>query len=1745
MSEVVQALELQIRDNAEQASSGLEKLAASLRAIKQNVTGGLGLTNAANQLEKFTAKVKTFSSQENIESVNRLTKAIARLVTNSKALKDLGLDLSHVMRQAKQIEDATPQFHSTYDIDGKRTRRQGRHTKEFFASINEENTRRAAAAAEAAANVTKISEAVENIPTVTIDVDDSTLTGLTEKMETVTEAAGEMSAALAETEKVAEHVPSAYARLRGAASELFSAGLINAKEMRSAYEEIEHMDLGFDYGAHGSPDMEEAKEAVLGMVSGYREAAKAAEELRAKEAEIAHESALEEAAKDIEYAISKIGSVEELTAKIENLKSALADKMVSGKIEDGSATYFREIAAIGKLITKRDELIAKIEEEKRAKEEEEAKALEPLIGSTEAVMSKAAAGELAQRFIDGKMGVAAMKEELAQAAQRSAELRAELSAGLRAGTIGAIEAQKMGQEIAALDDRVKELTHETSLWTRMWNGADAAIEKVTGAITKGFQKVKGALFEANGSLAGMLAGMMRMAKYRIFRSLIRNIAEGFSTGLDNVRKYSKAIDGLYNKDMTGLDNELLKMKNSLGAAVAPAIQALIPLFRQLTSWVIQASNYVNQFFALINGSKTWTHAIDVEADALDEVEESAAGAHKSVQNLLADFDELNIIQSKSGGGGGGTTTEDLTQYENMFEEVSEFDAGVKGIITWLEQHLPIVDGALALLASRLMGLSLPASVMLAGIVWSYDEGKDAAKAGKSLKESIIEGLPATLLTALGGAGIGFMLAPPGMKLHGAAVGFFLGAAISIFANWVGFDQASNPVKWDSMFGNNLWDTLGSISGLIALGVTAGAILGGGTGAMIGLTLSAMLGIYLTSVKYDKHGGAIDYSSYTFEEMLADNVGSVIGFAGAGAVIGVRATGSFTGGLLGLVIGAGLGIAVMKITYDQQRSANFRKMVDTFKAQMRETFGKEHYGFDVQAFVDEITVVSNSLKSKKGDVQTQVMALVGKTEIALRVGVDTLTADEKESIVSDIETIIGQIEEQLGLEKKMIDLAVGIGGYNLFGLDKDGSIIKDLNDGIGIRTDIIKTIGNTIGKALREGTAEEFAKVLEDVTGILQTMAMMEMQSKVSSEYTTSVAKAERDLFEGEMTPEKIAAYIETHNELVEGVRDSAYSSYQSVLGTAQYNLSVLEDVLANPEKYEAQGYDTSGITQEVVDRARETLEQIQSSEWRDNYIEGFVSAIIGDDTLFSDNMLKAVEELIRNKTGVTPDMSDASWRSLASSYLFAMLAYNNADGMTSAYHVEPKIKLNDQGGYELDWAENNGGPLSGQIYARFWDNLTNGGKNVTSEYWTILDAASAFNSQYLTPAAQRRGARASEEQRAVEQAAIDAVKAMVSERLPAKLDSWVGLVPVLEEQQLTSGVAFGSELMPKVVEESLAIHQILYDLLDAGIITESQRSALEREYFGQNLTTNDEIIKYFRDLFNQNYTQSPVEAVEETAEAMADATEAVEEFAAVTEETRQAIENSDLAKQAEEMAASASSTWYNDAVRQAGLAEFLVAHGGSSIVGPEFVNFSGQDIGKALAHAAGLEFEQFIPGGQLGVNDSIGEVYMLFRDLESDVKYVIKWSEDTLPEIKSMLDNDGVLDSGSEVFRVLPSGDGGLKGGIDIVQYLMGAAGFGRSGGGTNPFGTVSGSATVGMAGGSNYGIINVNKTPTAPGVNEGDDTDGTGRENSNELLQNIVAGINRLVNKEWTVEVRPSTKMGKVMAESKQMYEKTAGVYG
>ena len=247
-------------------------------------------------------------------------------------------------------------------------------------------------------------------------------------------------------------------------------------------------------------------------------------------------------------------------------------------------------------------------------------------------------------------------------------------------------------------DKLKEAQRDASEETKRFNDEQ--------------ERSSGVMARSSGSGSRLVNTIGKMILYRALRSAISAVTQSFREGVTAIYQWDKANGGVAGAaaTMDAYASALAKVKNSIGAAVMPALQALLPIVQRVAEVFATAANYVAQFFAILSGSDTYQRAKDTTVEWLDSTASSAGAATGAVQELkrsLMGFDELNTIQSNvsSGGGGGGGGGGVSSSVGDPFETVAvdqNFKEKVEPIINFVKENFDTILTTAGLIGAAIL-----------------------------------------------------------------------------------------------------------------------------------------------------------------------------------------------------------------------------------------------------------------------------------------------------------------------------------------------------------------------------------------------------------------------------------------------------------------------------------------------------------------------------------------------------------------------------------------------------------------------------------------------------------------------------------------------------------------------------------------------------------------------------------------------------------------------------------------------------------------------------------------------------------------------------------------------------------------------------------------------------------------------------------------------------------------------------------
>ena len=253
----------------------------------------------------------------------------------------------------------------------------------------------------------------------------------------------------------------------------------------------------------------------------------------------------------------------------------------------------------------------------------------------------------------------------------------------------------VGNEEDSAEDRTVSLSEALGRLRTGLAGIASGFFSAGKAASNGFGKVFAAsakkalspIISLGNAFKNFKKSIGRIALYRIVRSAIKGIGDAAKEGVNNLARYSAAINSVdaasANATMSEYASTLQQVKNSIGAAIMPALTALLPIVNSIASAFINAANAVNQFLQALSGKGTFTKAKKNTVDYAKSLKGAAGEAEKLNKTLLG-FDEINRLNDKDKGGGGSGGND----ASNMFEE----SAILSGIADFAKQIKEAFEG---------------------------------------------------------------------------------------------------------------------------------------------------------------------------------------------------------------------------------------------------------------------------------------------------------------------------------------------------------------------------------------------------------------------------------------------------------------------------------------------------------------------------------------------------------------------------------------------------------------------------------------------------------------------------------------------------------------------------------------------------------------------------------------------------------------------------------------------------------------------------------------------------------------------------------------------------------------------------------------------------------------------------------------------------------------------------------------------
>lgn len=704
-------------------------------------------------------------------------------------------------------------------------------------------------------------------------------------------------------------------------------------------------------------------------------------------------------------------------------------------------------------------------------------------------------------------GNAITKEQaLAMVNSSKSALQLQKAQGMVSSFVGNAQSGKLTTQQMA--EQALQIKNATERYEKLVE-AEKEEQRTSKDTVSSLAKLKQGFNQFGNGLTNIFGRIKRIAVTMLIRSAIRNLIKDIKEGITNVQEWSKTVGGEGNslaKAMNSFKAGTLTMKNALGAMLSPVIQALIPLLNSLTSAIINAANWFNQFISLLSGKTSWTKAIQQTADDVEDTTSAVGGATKAAKEAIAAFDELNVLTTSTGSGGGGGTSQTTEDYAGMFEQISQFDGKIRELATFVEENLETIK-------------TLALGVGTAILAWK-------------LSKSFLDVLP-TLSNIFG------------FVATGAAI------AVTIGLNWMFANQYMQTGEdgW-------LWaEILSTAVGTVAAATMAAKLFKGQAGAYtasITLALSAIAGI----VANIKNTNVDAFSKESLTQNVIDSLkaGTSLGIALVAAGVGVGWAIVAAGATALAVFGAT--IALKLLTKESEIEWGNLNLT---QQQIEEYVKTNMFTVEANILVSQYKAILKNTDDLENKISEEVKTLISSLNI-LTLGVDEQatrqsiinTLEGSNGLLANLSNVIDQKIDLLKLTVSSIDLYDGNGHV----IDKD-TLLSAIPAWKNIK-DTIELDGQELTKLLYKGAKEQLTpeeaayeqELLEKLIGLSTRITESASFAKATTAFkTAALTEMNKGSFQG-----IIEAFKQYSSENEETIRTALMEQIEGY-----YQLAELED----------------------------------------------------------------------------------------------------------------------------------------------------------------------------------------------------------------------------------------------------------------------------------------------------------------------------------------------------------------------------------------------------------------------------------------------------------------------------------------------------------------------------------------------------------------------------------------------------------
>ena len=216
------------------------------------------------------------------------------------------------------------------------------------------------------------------------------------------------------------------------------------------------------------------------------------------------------------------------------------------------------------------------------------------------------------------------------------------------------------EELAMEKEATKEVASATKEQaSEIKNAAEGVNETATNV-----NKLKSAFDNAKKSGSSLFSSISRIFKTMLIRTAIRALIKSFTEAWNKAYEFSKKMKGSFAESIDKIKGSLQSMAVNIIRAFAPMMQLVAPIISVIATGV----KYLSE--AIINLMKLLGIVSDMFGATAEEIIGTGDASKKATKDIIASFDELNVINSESGSSGSGGSSSNDNFLQGFKEEIN-------------------------------------------------------------------------------------------------------------------------------------------------------------------------------------------------------------------------------------------------------------------------------------------------------------------------------------------------------------------------------------------------------------------------------------------------------------------------------------------------------------------------------------------------------------------------------------------------------------------------------------------------------------------------------------------------------------------------------------------------------------------------------------------------------------------------------------------------------------------------------------------------------------------------------------------------------------------------------------------------------------------------------------------------------------------------------------------------------------------